>query len=69
MPNGVAAIAMNVYAANPTTLGFIKTWAGNGVEPAVSTINYQAGITALANGAIVPVDGATSNQFKAKSSA
>jgi hypothetical protein len=69
MPNGVAAIAMNVYAVNPTTLGFIKTWAGNGVEPAVSTINYQAGITALANGAIVPVDATNNNQFKAKSPA
>jgi hypothetical protein len=69
MPNGVAAIAMNVYAVNPTTLGFIKVWAGNAAEPAVSTINYQTGITALANGAIVPVDGSASNQFKAKSPA
>jgi len=69
MPNGVAAIAMNVYAVNPTTLGFIKTWAGNGTEPAVSTINYQSGITALANGAIVPVDGTNNDQFKAKSPA
>lgn len=69
MPNGVAAMAMNVYAVNPVTLGFIKVWAGNGVEPAVSTINYQAGITALANGAIVPVDGSNNNQFKAKSPA
>ena len=67
MPNGVAAIAMNVYAVNPTTLGFIKVWAGNGAEPAVATINYQTGITALANGAIVPVDRTNNNAFKAKS--
>ena len=67
MPNAVAAIAMNVYAVNPTTLGFIKVWAGNGVEPAVSTVNYQSGITALANGAIVPVDGTHDNEFQAKS--
>lgn len=69
MPNGVAAIAMNVYAVNPTALGFIKVWAANAAEPAVATINYQTGITALANGAIVPVDSSNNNQFKAKSPA
>jgi len=67
IPGGVAAIAMNVYAVNPAGLGFIKVWAANASEPAVSTINYQSGITALANGAIVPVDGTNNNQFKAKS--
>jgi endosialidase-like protein len=67
MPNGVAAIAMNVYAVNPAGLGFIKLWPANSAEPAVSTVNYQAGITAIATGAIVPVDGANSNRFVAKS--
>jgi len=69
MPNGVAAIAMNVYAVNPTNLGFIKVWPANGAEPAVSTVNYQAGIVAIATGAIVPVDTANSNRFIAKSPA
>ena len=69
MPNGVAAIAMNVYAVNPSNLGFIKVWAANAPEPAVSTVNYQPGITAIATGAIVPVDGAVNNQFAAKSPA
>jgi hypothetical protein len=69
MPNGVRAIAMNVYAVNPTSLGFIKVWASNATEPAVSTVNYQTGITAIATGAIVPVDGASNNGFSAESPA
>jgi len=69
IPNGVAALAMNVYAVNPTNLGFIKVWPANATEPAVSTVNYQVGITAIATGALVPVDAATSNRFSAKSPA
>ena len=69
IPNGVAALAMNVYAVNPTNLGFIKVWPANGTEPDVSTVNYQVGITAIATGTLVPVDQANSNQFKAKSPA
>jgi len=69
IPNGVAALAMNVYAVNPTNLGFIKVWPANGTEPEVSTVNYQVGITAIATGTLVPVDQASSNQFTAKSPA
>ena len=69
IPNGVAALAMNVYAVNPTNLGFIKVWPANAAEPAVSTVNYQVGITAIATGALVPVDAANSNRFSAKSPA
>ena len=69
IPNGVAALAINVYAVNPTNLGFIKVWPANATEPAVSTVNYQVGITAIATGALVPVDQANSNQFTAKSPA
>ena len=69
IPNGVAALAMNVYAVNPTNLGFIKVWPANGTEPDVSTVNYQVGITAIATGTLVPVDQASSNRFTAKSPA
>ncbi len=69
IPNGVAALAMNVYAVNPTNLGFIKVWPANGTEPDVSTVNYQPGITAIATGTLVPVDQVNSNQFTAKSPA
>ena len=67
IPNSVAALALNVYAVNPTGLGFIKVWPANGAEPAVSTVNYQAGLVAIATGALVPVDAASSNRFSAKS--
>ena len=69
IPNGVAALAMNVYAVNPTNLGFIKVWPANATEPDVSTVNYQVGITAIATGTLVPVNQANSNQFTAKSPA
>jgi hypothetical protein len=69
MPSSVAAIAMNVYAVNPSNLGFIKVWPANGTEPSVSTVNYQPGIVAIATGTIVPVDAANSNRFAAKSPA
>ncbi len=69
IPSGVAALALNLYAVNPTNLGFIKVWPANAAEPAVSTVNYQVGIAAIATGAIVPVDGANSNRFLAKSPA
>jgi hypothetical protein len=69
IPAGVAALAMNVYAVNPTNLGFIKVWPANGTEPDVSTVNYQPGITAIATGTLVPVDQANSNRFTAKSPA
>jgi len=67
IPNGIAALAMNVYAVNPTNLGFIKVWPANASEPAVSTVNYQVGITAIATGTLVPVDQASSNRFKQQS--
>jgi hypothetical protein len=50
-------------------LGFIRVWPANAAEPAVSTVNYQVGITAIATGALVPVDAANSNRFSAKSPA
>ena len=69
IPNGVSALALNVYAVNPTNLGFIKVWPANAVEPDVSTVNYQVGITAIATGALVPVEAANNNRFTAKSPA
>jgi hypothetical protein len=67
IPDRVAALAMNVYAVNPTTLGFIRLWPANQAEPTVSTVNYQPPLVAIATGAIVPVDAAASNAFNAKS--
>jgi hypothetical protein len=69
IPDGVSALAMNVYTINPTNFGFIKVWPADGAEPLVSTVNYQVGITAIATGTVVPVDASNDNQFIAKSPA
>ena len=67
IPGGVAALAMNVYAVDPSTTGFIRLWATNSAEPSTSTINYEPPTSALATGTIVPVDSANANAFTARS--
>jgi hypothetical protein len=67
VPSGVPVLALNVYAVNPTNTGFIKVWAFGTAEPAVSTVNSQVGITAIATGTLVPVDRLSGNRFLAKS--
>ncbi len=66
IPNGIAALAMNVYAVNPTNVGLIKVWPQGQPEPDVSTVNYQAGLVAIATGTIVPVNTANLNRFNAR---
>ena len=69
IPVGVPALAINVYAVNPTNLGFIKLWPAGLAEPAVSTVNYEPPTVAIATGTILPVNYASSNAFWAKSPA
>jgi len=54
LPSDSKAIAFNVTAVSPSLEGFIKIWPYNTSQPNVSTINFQAGEPAIANGAIVP---------------
>ena len=69
IPLAVSALAINVYAVNPTNLGFIKLWPAGLAEPAVSTVNYEPPTVAIATGTILPVNYASSNAFWAKSPA
>jgi len=69
IPSGTTALALNVFAVNPTNLGLIKVWPQGQPEPDVSTVNYQPGIVALATGTIVPVNAANANRFNAQSPA
>jgi hypothetical protein len=69
IPAGVAALALNVVAVNPTNLGFIKLWPANAAQPNASTINYDPTTINIATGTIVPVDGANNNSFNAESPA
>ncbi len=55
VPSDAKAAALNVTAVSPTLEGFLKIWPYNTGQPNVSTINFQAGEPAIANGAIVPL--------------
>ncbi|HSD28753.1 MAG TPA: hypothetical protein VLL75_15730 [Vicinamibacteria bacterium] len=55
MPVGAKAATLNVTAVNPTNTGRFTAYPSGVAAPTVSTINFPAGTTALANGAIVPL--------------
>jgi hypothetical protein len=55
VPVGATAATFNVTAVSPTNQGRLTLYPAGIVTPAVSTINFPPGTTALANGAIVPL--------------
>lgn len=55
VPATAKAVAINVTVVNPNADGFFFVWPANGAVPGVSTINFNAGEPAIANGAIVPL--------------
>lgn len=55
VPLTATAVALNVTVIGPTAQGHLRLFPSGTTLPTVSTINYTAGITALANGAIVPL--------------
>lgn len=66
VPAGAKAAAMNVTVITPNRNGHITVWPVGASEPVVSTLNFLANETALANGAIVPLgpDGADDVNFR-----
>lgn len=55
VPASAKAVSLNVTVVGPTQDGFVSLWPTGGAFPVVSTVNFNAGEPALANGAIVPV--------------
>ena len=55
VPAGAKAAALNVTVVTPTKPGHITIWPVGVSEPTVSTLNFLANESALANGAIVPL--------------
>jgi hypothetical protein len=55
VPSTAKAAVLNVTVVGPSNFGFLTVWPYNTAVPAVSTINFDAGESALANGAIVPL--------------
>jgi hypothetical protein len=59
VPVTAKAVSLNVTVVSPTQDGFVSLWPTGGAFPVVSTVNFNAGEPALANGAIVPLAVAT----------
>lgn len=57
VPNGAAAVTANVTIVQPTRPGDLRLAPAGIPAPTVSTLNFNAGEPALANGAIVPLAG------------
>ena len=55
VPNGAQAVTLNVTITQPNVNGDLRMFPSNAGTPVVSTLNYNAGEPALANGAIVPL--------------
>jgi hypothetical protein len=63
IPPEAKAVAFNVTAVSPTLGGFFTVWPYNTALPGISTINFNAGEAAIANGAIVPLSSDPSLQI------
>ncbi len=60
VPAGAKAATLNLTITQPTVAGFVSIYpAGPLPSPLISTINFNAGEPALANGAIVPLAATT----------
>lgn len=55
VPVGAKAAALNVTVVQPTCPGHMILWPVGASEPTVSTLNFLANESALANGAIAPL--------------
>ncbi len=55
VPGTAKAVSVNVTVVTPSSDGFFFVWPAGGAVPGVSTINFNAGEPAIANGAIVPL--------------
>ena len=55
VPVGAKAVALNVTITQPTNFGHLTLYPSGTSLPTVSTINWNPGEPALANGAIVPL--------------
>jgi hypothetical protein len=63
VPTTAKAVAVNVTVVGPNADGFFFLWPAGGAIPGVSTINFNAGEPAIANGAIVPLAAAVGNDL------
>ena len=50
IPLSATAVSINVTVANPSTLGRVTVYPGDGSLPATSTLNFLAGLNRANNG-------------------
>ena len=55
VPTSAAAAVLNVVVVAPTGGGHVTIWPFGSAQPLASTINFDPGEPAIANGAIVPL--------------
>lgn len=55
VPVGAKAASLNVTVVGPVSRGHLRLFPSGTALPTISTINFQGGEPALANGAIVPL--------------
>ncbi|HEY3350333.1 MAG TPA: hypothetical protein VGM13_11205 [Thermoanaerobaculia bacterium] len=55
VPAGAAAVSFNFAVWFPTSRGDIRVFPGGTATPTVSTLNWEPGIAAIANAAVVPL--------------
>jgi len=53
VPIGAKAVSVNVTAVGPTGPGYLTVYPNGITQPQVSTVNFPAGVAAVANGALV----------------
>ena len=63
VPSTAKAVALNVTAVSPTGEGHLTLFASGTSVPTVSTVNFPAGVSALANGAIVSLSTDATNDL------
>lgn len=63
IPTTAKAVSLNVTVVNPDADGFFFVWPAGAAVPGVSTINFNKGEPAIANGAIVPLAAAVGNDL------
>ena len=65
IPSTAKAISVNVTIAGPGGPGFLTLYPSGVAKPFVSVINWASTDAALANGAVVPLGAASTNELSA----
>lgn len=61
VPSTAKAVSINITAVSPTADSHLRVWPAGAAMPNASTVNFSAGESAIANGAIVPLASTTND--------